>query len=166
LNGFRPDDEDDKTGRVDDMKRLVATLALSIIGLGAVAAPPAMAQQRRWVRAAESDRRAELRERIRDISDQAERSYRNGRLSRDHYNRTLAKLDRSRNELKEGDQLTRAEFDRQMRWLDEVEETLRDWRDSRADDRVNGRRVRGRYMNDNDVRNRHNKTHWMEQWRR
>jgi hypothetical protein len=147
------------------MKRLAATLALSIIGLGAVAAPPAQAQ-RRWVRAQDSDRRVELRERIRDISDQAARSYNNGRLSRDHYNRTLAKLDRSRNAINDS-RLTREEFDREMRWLDEVEETLRDWRGSDRDNRVNGRRVRGRYMNDDGViRNRHNQNHWMEQWRR
>jgi hypothetical protein len=76
------------------------------------------------------DRAAQIRRRARDL-------YQSGRLSRDHYDRTLAKFDRIRDDSRERNVLRPDRFRANMDYLNQVENTMMEW--SRAD---GGRRRR------------------------
>lgn len=89
---------------------------------------------------ARSGHRGEMGARADRIARRAENLYDEDRLSRDHLDRTLAKLDRVW-----GDTENRGRQGRQggqriqanQQWLDEVEETLQEW--SRSDSRSSRR---------------------------
>lgn len=70
------------------------------------------------------DRAAQIRRRARDL-------FESGRLSRDHYERTLVKFDRIREDARERNVLRADRFRANMDYLDQVENTMMEW--SRAD---------------------------------
>lgn len=80
------------------------------------------------------DRAAQIRRRARELHD-------SGRLSRDHYDRTLAKFDRIQDDARGRDVLRADRFRANMDYLNQVENTMMEW--SRADSgrrRTEGRR--------------------------
>jgi hypothetical protein len=110
-----------------------ALLAASTIGAGAV---PASAQFRRSTseyryRVRDFDRtdtrKREMVDRAEQIADRARRLYENGRLSRDHYDRTMVKFDRVWDDARERDTLRADRFRANMDYLDQVENTLNAW---------------------------------------
>lgn len=127
------------------MKRTwIAPAALALSVLGMASAVPASAQPRaRYVqdsryRTRELDlrtdsRKQELVDRAAQIRRRARDLFESGRLSRDHYDRTLVKFDRIREDTRERDVLRADRFRANMDYLDQVENTLNDW--SRADGR-------------------------------
>jgi len=124
------------------MKRLwiaPAALALSFMGIAAV---PASAQSRaqyvqynrdrtRNLDLRTDSRKQELLDRAAQIRRRARDLYESGRLSRDHYQRTLVKFDRIRDDTRERDVLRMDRFRANMDYLDQVENTMNEW--SRAD---------------------------------
>jgi hypothetical protein len=82
-------------------------------------------------------RKQELVDRAAQIRRRARALFESGRLSRDHYDRTLVKFDRIREDTRERDVLRADRFRANMDYLDQVENTLNEW--SRAD---SGRRRR------------------------
>jgi hypothetical protein len=95
-------------------------------------APTLSAGQRPGVWRQQNVRRGEIAERADQIADRARQLHRSGRLSRDHYDRTLAKLDR-RWEVSSDRRVNPDRFRADMRYLDQVENTLNEW--SNADER-------------------------------
>jgi hypothetical protein len=125
--------------------KLIATalLAASTITAGVA---PASAQFRRSTneysrRTRDFDRtdqrKREMVDRAEQISERARTLYQNGRLSRDHYNRTMVKFDRIWDDAKDRDALRGDRFRANMDYLDQVENTLNAWSrsNSRRDER-------------------------------
>jgi len=98
------------------IKKLIIPAALSLAVLGTTASP-ALARHRNDNRSHLAVRRSNWGGARQRVADRARRLYREGRLSRDHYDRTLANLDRGRGE----------------DWADQVNDTLTKW--SQADTR-------------------------------
>jgi hypothetical protein len=124
-----------------------AALALSVLGMGMAAAPvsaqprPHLVQYDRY-RTRDLDlrtdsRKQEMVDRAAQIRRRARDLYESGRLSRDHYDRTLAKFDRIREDLRERDVIRGDRARANLDYLDQVENTMMEW--SRAD---SGRRRR------------------------
>ena len=84
-------------------------------------------------------RRDDLATRADRIRADARRMMDNGNLSRDHYDRTMAKLDRVYNDVNNRSRVRDDRYDADKRYLDDVEDTLNKWRDADA------RNERGRY---------------------
>lgn len=116
-----------------------AALALSVMGSVAVPAnaqPRAQLVQYNRYRTRDLDvrtdsRKQEMLDRAAQIRRRARDLYESGRLSRDHYDRTLAKFDRIRDDTRERDVLRADRFRANMDYLDQVENTMMEW--SRAD---------------------------------
>jgi len=81
-------------------------------------------------------RRDEVITRIQQIRDRARRLRDNGRLSQDHYERTVVKFDRIRDDLREGNRFTDSEYRTNMQRLDDIEETMNRWADSNGNRRI------------------------------
>jgi len=122
-----------------------AALALSVMGIAAV---PASAQPKaqfvqynrhrsRDLEVRTDSRKQEMLDRAAQIRRRARDLYESGRLSRDHYDRTLAKFDRIREDTRERDVIRGDRARANMDYLDQVENTMMEW--SRAD---SGRRHR------------------------
>ena len=119
------------------LKLLAATLlAASTITAGAM---PAAAQLRRSTseyryRMRDFDRtdtrKREMVDRAEQIADRARRLYDSGRLSRDHFDRTMVKFDRIWDDARERNALRSDRFRANMDYLDQVEETLNAWSSS------------------------------------
>jgi hypothetical protein len=83
---------------------------------------------RRVVRRADPNgNRGRLAQRAETIAERAESMFRSGDLTRDHFERTLDKLNRVWSRVENGDRVDQSEFNSDMRWLDQVDETLREW---------------------------------------
>ena len=116
------------------LKLLAATLlAASTLTAGAM---PAAAQLRRPTseyryRMRDFDRtdtrKREMVDRAEQLADRARRLYESGRLSRDHFDRTMVKFDRVWEDARERDTLRSDRFRANMDYLDQVEETLNAW---------------------------------------
>lgn len=122
-----------------------AALALSVMGIAAV---PASAQPKakyvqynryrtRGLDVRTDSRKQEMLDRAAQIRRRARDLFESGRLSRDHYDRTLAKFDRIREDARERDVIRGDRARANMDYLDQVENTMMEW--SRAD---SGRRRR------------------------
>jgi hypothetical protein len=90
-----------------------AGLALAVLGVDAA---PAMARHRNGrphyrVQGSRQHLRSNWGPRRQQVADRAARLYQSGRLSRDHYDRTLAKLDQ----------------DGGPGWVEQVDDTLTEW---------------------------------------
>jgi hypothetical protein len=131
-------------------KSTILALALTIMG-GALLAPAAQARPRdrdyrndrdyRYDRDYRNDRRSSgprerLRERVFQLSDRIRLADRERRISPREADQLNRRLDRVRNFLRDDDNLSREEFERRMRDLDNIQDDLREEvRDERRDRR-------------------------------
>ena len=137
------------------MKRKWFVPVLGILALIGTLGVPAEAQRRSPLRpdsqrrnyqrntrpsGATSARERQMVQRANAIGLRARQLHRNGRLSREHLNRTLDKLKRVQNDANRPGRLSNDRIQANMRYLNQVENTLQEW--SRADSR--GGRVRRR----------------------
>jgi hypothetical protein len=120
--------------------------ALTIIGL--TGAPAEAGHDSRWrpnsgyrQRTLETTRSRQLGSRADAIARRARELHRQGRLSADHRDRTIDKLERVRSDARDGDRESRDRIQANDRYLDQVENTLNEW--TRADSRRDGLRRDG-----------------------
>jgi hypothetical protein len=74
-----------------------------------------------------NQRRTQLDRRADQIAQRARNLHRNGRLSRDHMERTLEKLQRVRSTVRNNSRIDDRRFQADIRWLDQVERTMEQW---------------------------------------
>ena len=124
------------TREVGQMLKWLAPAALAVTLLGTAVAPAQAQRYDRYDRGRISARQDDFRDRLvdraREIENRAQRLFHNGRLSRSHLDRTLAKLTRVHRDVRGNDRIDRQRFDADMRWLDDVENTMQEW--ARAED--------------------------------
>ncbi|MGV3720471.1 MAG: hypothetical protein ACO1SX_06125 [Actinomycetota bacterium] len=114
--------------------------ALTIIGLTGIPAEAGSTlrrdsnyRQRNERQIGENPRSRQLGSRADAIARRARELHRQGRLSADHRDRTIEKLQRVRSDARDGDREGRSRVQANDRYLDQVENTLNEW--SRADSR-------------------------------
>lgn len=121
--------------------QFLAPLALTIAWLGGTIPVSADHQRPRYSRSDSGRRDEALENRAQSISRRAHDLYNRGSLSRDHLERTLAKLDRVIDDVDGNGRISNDRFQSHMRWMSQVEDTMHEW--SRAD---SGRGERGRRL--------------------
>lgn len=119
---------------------------IGVAGVPAQAGTPLRRDSSYRQRNVENVRSRQLGARADNIARRARELHRQGRLSADHRDRTIEKLQRVRSDARDGDREGRSRVQANDRYLDQVENTLNEW--TRADSR-NLRRNR----NDRNDRN-------------
>ena len=103
-----------------------------------------------------SERHRALAQRAENLARRADRLFRDGRMSREHRDRTFERLERTERLLDEDRSLSTGQYDAEMRWLDRVEDVMGQWSDSDRDRYRDGRNDRVRY-NDRYDRDRYDR---------
>lgn len=122
------------------MLKWIAPAVLSLGMLGAFGAP-AQAQGYRYrdnnvyQGRVFSGRRGEEQRRMELLTDRVNRLFEEGRLSREHRDRAVAKLSRIRQDVRSRDRLSEDRHRANMEWMDGISQDVDDW--SRADSRHN-----------------------------
>jgi hypothetical protein len=116
------------------MRKLIAPLALTIAFFaGSVPAQAGIGYNPRYARSSSSrdfrnhSRREQLDRRADQIAERARELRRSGRLSGDHYERTIVKLRRINHAVNRDRSIDEDQFRREMDWLDRAEATMRAW---------------------------------------
>ena len=115
--------------------------AVLFLGMQGALATPARAQDYRYrdnnvyQGRGFSGRRGEEQRRMELLTDRVNRLFEEGRLSREHRNRAIAKLGRIREEVRSRDRLSEDRHQANMDWMDGISQDVDDW--SRADSRHN-----------------------------
>jgi hypothetical protein len=120
------------------MLKWIAPAVLSLGMLGALGSP-AQAQGYRYrgdnvyQGRVFSGNRGEEQRRMELLMDRVNRLFEEGRLSREHRDRAIAKLGRIRQDVRSRDRITEDRHRANMEWMDGISEDVENW--SRADSR-------------------------------
>src|SRR5688500_20168614 len=107
--------------------KLMAPLALAIALLVGTAPVLADHERPRYRRTDGARRDVELEERARSISRRAHELYKRDRLSRDHLERTLAKLERVFDDVDRNGRVSNDRYHADMRVMAQIEDTPTEW---------------------------------------